>query len=356
MKVELGITTFGETTIIEGKEQPISHDQRLRDMIEEMKLADEVGLDVYAIGEHHRKDFAVSAPEIVLAAGAAVTKNIKLSTAVTILSSIDPIRVYQQFATIDAISNGRAEIMVGRGSFIESFPLFGYKLENYSELFTEKLEMLKQINDNEILNWKGKFTQSVENTGIYPRVANNKKLPIWVATGGNPESTVSIASQGLPISYAIIGGSPKYFKGLVDAYRSIGRQFGFTDKQLQVSSHSWGFLGDDDQETIDKYFHPTKQLVDQISKERSHWQPLSKEQYLNSVSDDGAIFVGDAKRVTKKIISTMELLGIDRFYLHIPVGSMEHKDVMRAIEIFGKEVAPKVREYFKDKEKREPGM
>lgn len=187
--IELGISTFGETTEIEGTGITPTHDERIRDMIEEMKLADEVGLDLYAIGEHHREDFAVSAPEILLAAGAAVTKNIRLSSAVTVLSSSDPVRVYQQYATIDAISNGRAEVMVGRGSFTESFQLFGYDLGDYEELFDEKLAMLEKIKDNEMLTWEGKYTQKIENKGVYPRSVQ-EDFPIWVATGGNTESTI----------------------------------------------------------------------------------------------------------------------------------------------------------------------
>lgn len=209
--IELGISTFGETTEIEGKGITPTHDERIRELVEEMKLADEVGLDIYAIGEHHRKDFAVSASEIILAAGAAVTKNIRLSSAVTVLSSADPIRVYQQYATIDAISNGRSEIMVGRGSFTESFPLFGYSLSNYEELFDEKLEMLEKIKEEEILDWQGKLTQTVNHKGVYPR-AVQEDFPIWVATGGNAESTVKIAQKGLPIAYAIIGGNIKILR------------------------------------------------------------------------------------------------------------------------------------------------
>ena len=247
--IELGISTFGETTEIEETGITPTHDERIRELIEEMKLADEVGLDIYAIGEHHRKDFAVSAPEIILAAGAAVTKNIKLSSAVTVLSSSDPIRVYQQFATIDAISNGRSEIMVGRGSFTESFPLFGYSLSNYEELFDEKLEMLEKIKEEEILDWQGKLTQTVNHKGVYPRAVQDD-FPIWVATGGNAESTVKIARKGLPIAYAIIGGKYENFKGLINYYKKIGIASGYSEKQLKVASHSWGFIAETDEEAI----------------------------------------------------------------------------------------------------------
>ena len=346
--IELGISTFGETTEIEETGITPTHDERIRELIEEMKLADEVGLDIYAIGEHHRKDFAVSAPEIILAAGAAVTKNIKLSSAVTVLSSTDPIRVYQQFATIDAISNGRSEIMVGRGSFTESFPLFGYSLSNYEELFDEKLEMLEKIKEEEILDWQGKLTQTVNHKGVYPR-AVQEDFPIWVATGGNAESTVKIAQKGLPIAYAIIGGKYENFKGLINYYKKIGIASGYSEKQLKVASHSWGFIAETDEEAIQKYFHPTKQVVDAISKDRPFWQPLTFEQYLSSVSPEGAMVVGSPDTVANKLIKMIEVLGLDRFMLHLPLGSMQHEDILKAIELFGREVAPKVRAYFENK-------
>ena len=207
MSIELGISTFGETTLLESTGKSISHDQRIRELVEEIELADQVGLDIYAIGEHHREDFAVSAPEIVLAAGAVNTKKIRLSSAVTILSSIDPVRIYQQYATIDALSNGRAEIMAGRGSFVESFPLFGYDLSDYDELFNEKLDMLLEVKKQTSLTWQGKHTQSVDNRPVYPRAVQDD-FPVWVATGGHIESTIQIAEKGLPIVYATIGGNP----------------------------------------------------------------------------------------------------------------------------------------------------
>lgn len=346
--IELGISTFGETTALEQTGKAISHAERIQNMVEEMKLADQVGLDIYAIGEHHRQDFAVSAPEILLAAGATVTKNIRLSSAVTVLSSSDPIRVYQQYASIDALSNGRAEVMVGRGSFTESFPLFGYKLEDYETLFDEKLELLKLASKEEIIeDWQGKHTQSLKHAGIYPRSVQ-KDLPIWVATGGNVESTIKIARQGLPIAYAIIGGNPKHFKPLIDGYRKIGQEAGHSDT-LKVASHSWGFIAETDEEAVEKYFFPTKQLVDAIAKDRAFWRPLTKEQYLESIGEDGAMFVGSPETVAKKIIKTIETLGLDRFMLHLPIGSMPHEDTMKAIELFGTKVAPIVRKHFENK-------
>ena len=348
--IELGISSFGETTPMEGAGKVLSHDERIRNMIEEIELADKVGLDIYAIGEHHRKDFAVSAPEIVLAAGAVNTKNIRLSSATTNISTNDPVRVYQNFATVDAISNGRAEIMLGRGSFTESFPLFGYSLNDYEELFTEKMNMILEIRKNEILNWKGSFTQSVDGRGVYPR-AVQKDFPIWVATGGNVESTLRIAEKGLPIVYAIIGGNPLNFKPLIDAYRKFGKQNGHDEKHLKVAAHSWGYIAEDSEKAKKQYFHPTKSLVDQISRERAHWSEMTWEQYEYSIGPNGAMFVGNPEEVAKKIIKIIEELGLDRFMLHLPIGSIPHEDVLKSIELYGTEVAPAVKEYFRNKGK-----
>ena len=304
MTIELGISTFGETTLLESTGKAISHDQRIRELVEEIELADQVGLDIYAIGEHHREDFAVSAPEIVLAAGAVNTKKIRLSSAVTILSSIDPVRIYQQYATIDALSNGRAEIMAGRGSFVESFPLFGYDLSDYDELFNEKLDMLLEVKKQTNLTWQGKHTQSVDNRPVYPR-AVQEDFPVWVATGGHIESTIQIAEKGLPIAYATIGGNPKAFAKLVEVYKEIGA--------------------------------------------RPHWSEMTKKQYYASVGPNGAMFVGDPAHVAQKIIRIIEDLQLDRFMLHLPIGSMPHEDVLKAIKLYGEEVAPIVRRYFENK-------
>ncbi|MBP2622949.1 LLM class flavin-dependent oxidoreductase [Streptococcus oricebi] len=350
--IELGISTFGETTALEGSGQVFSHDERIRQLVAEIELADKVGLDVYGLGEHHRADFAVSAPEIVLAAGAVNTKKIRLTSAVSILSSMDPIRLYQQYASIDALSNGRAEIMAGRGSFTESFPLFGYDLKDYDQLFDEKLDLLLYANQESKLNWKGTHTQTIPNREVYPRAVQKGGLPIWVATGGHVESTIKIAQMGLPIVYAIIGGNPKYFKGLVDAYRKIGRENGFGLEQLKVGAHSWGFIMEDGQEAVERYFHPTKQVVDAISKDRPHWSPMTYDQYLQQLGPDGAMFVGNPDQVADKLIKMIETLGLNRFMLHLPLGSMPHQDVLKAIELFGTKVAPKVRAYFAMKEEK----
>ncbi|VEU75175.1 Limonene 1,2-monooxygenase [Mycoplasmopsis maculosa] len=346
-KIELGISTFGDTTVLETTRKAIPHHERIRNMIEEVELADKLGLDVYAVGEHHRDDFAVSSPEMILAAGAVNTKNIKLSSAVTVLSSADPIRVYQNFSHVDALSNGRSEIMVGRGSFTESFPLFGYDLKDYDELFDEKLDMLLHVKENEIVNWPGtKFTQKVDKKGVYPRAMD---MPIWVATGGNVNSSIKIASKGLPIAYAIIGGRPESFKPIIDAYRNFGKHVGYTDEQLKVASHSWGFIAETDEEAINKFWFPTKTFVGRIAQDRAHWRELDHASYMHMVSSEGAMFVGSPETVAKKIIKVMEALGLDRFLLHLPVGSVPHEDTMKAIKLYGEKVAPIVREYFTNK-------
>lgn len=347
--VELGISTFGEITELEGTGQTYSHAERIRQLVAEIELADKVGLDVYGIGEHHRADFAVSAPEIVLAAGAVNTKKIRLTSAVSILSSMDPIRLFQQYATIDALSNGRSEIMAGRGSFTESFPLFGYDLKDYDSLFDEKLDLLQLVNEKTKLDWQGRLTQTIAGKEVYPRPVQDK-LPLWIATGGHVELTVKIAQAGLPIVYAIIGGNPRYFKKLIQAYREIGSEAGHADKDLKVGAHSWGWIAEDGEQAVKDYFHPTKQVVDAISKDRPHWQELRYEQYLEQVGSNGAMFVGNPDQVAEKLIRMIEDLGLDRFMLHLPLGSMPHDQVLRAIELFGTQVAPKVRAYFAMKE------
>ncbi|WP_117275397.1 LLM class flavin-dependent oxidoreductase [Mycoplasmopsis edwardii] len=346
MKIELGISTFGETTILEKTGKAISHQQRIKNLVEEIELADKVGLDVFAIGEHHRQDFAVSSPEMILAAGAVNTKNIKLTSAVTVLSSNDPVRVYQNFAHIDALSNGRAEIMVGRGSFTESFPLFGYDLKDYSELFTEKLDMLLHIKDNEIVTWKGKLTQSIDAKGVYPRAID---LPIWVATGGNANSTIEIAKKGLPIVYAIIGGNPIGFKRLINGYREIGLKEGHSPEQLKVGAHSWGYIAETDEKARKDFFFPTQLLVNRIAKERAHWRELDYKGYLEMIGPHGSMFVGSPESVAQKLIRIIDTLNLDRFLLHLPVGSIPHEDTLNSIKLFGEKVAPIIREYFANK-------
>ncbi len=336
--MELGIFSFGDRTIDFETGKLISEHERYKNLLEEIKLADEVGLDVFGIGEHHRSDFIVSAPAIVLAAAATITKKIRLTSAVNVLSSDDPVRIFQQFATIDLISDGRAELMVGRGSFIESFPLFGYDLSDYEELFEEKLEMLLKIRESTIINWKGKFTQTIENRGIYPRPLQNP-LPIWIAIGGTPESAIRAGKYGLPMAIAIIGGLPERFKYFSDLYRATAKKYGHLTK-LSINSH--GFIADTSEEAIDTSFPAIKYQMDKIGRERG-WPSMTREQYEFSATLRGANFVGSPQQIIEKILFQYEIFKHDRFLLQLSVGTLPHKKVLKAIELFGDKVAPVVR-------------
>lgn len=340
--MEIGLTTFVETTPDVRTGKVISHAERIREVVEEIVLADEVGLDVFGVGEHHRKDYACSAPAVLLAAAASQTKRIRLTSAVTVLSSDDPVRVFQEFSTVDAISNGRAEIMAGRGSFIESFPLFGYDLQDYNELFEEKLDLLLKIRENEIINWTGKHRPSIPNRGVYPRPVQNP-LPVWIASGGTPQSAVRAGVLGLPLVLAIIGGSPLHFARIVELYKKAAVQAGHDVSKLMVASHSHGFVAETTDEAVEKFFPPTQAAMNVLGKERG-WGPYTRETFDYARSLEGALYVGDSKTVAEKIIFLRKNVGITRFMLHVPVGSMPHEDVMRAIELLGKEVAPMVRD------------
>ena len=340
--MEIGITTFVETTPDITTGLTISHAERLREVVEEIILADEVGLDVFGVGEHHRKDYAASAPAVLLAAAAMQTKNIKLTSAVTVLSSDDPVRVYEEFATLDGLSNGRAEIMAGRGSFIESFPLFGYKLDDYEELFEEKLALLLKIRESETVSWQGKHRASIPNRGIYPRPVQ-EKIPVWIASGGTPQSAIRAGVLGLPLTLAIIGGSPLYFERLVQLYYEAAEKAGHDISKLQVASHSHGFVADTTEEAIEKFFAPTQRAMNVLGRERG-WGAYTRDTFDEARALEGALYVGDVETVAEKIIFLRKNVGVTRFMLHVPVGSMPHADVMRAIELLGKEIAPIVRE------------
>ncbi|MFJ8237627.1 LLM class flavin-dependent oxidoreductase [Ureibacillus sp. NPDC094379] len=340
--MEIGLTTFVETTPDVNTGKVISHAERIREVVEEIVLADEVGLDIYGVGEHHRKDYACSAPAVLLAAAAAKTKQIRLSSAVTVLSSDDPVRVFQEFSTVDAISNGRAEIMAGRGSFIESFPLFGYDLKDYDELFEEKLDLLLKIRENDIVNSTGKHRPSIPNRGVYPRPVQDL-LPVWIASGGTPQSVARAGFLGLPLTLAIIGGSPLQFAALVKLYYKAAKQAGHDISKLQVASHSHGFVAETTELAVEKFFPSTQSAMNVLGRERG-WGPYTRETFDYARSLEGALYVGDPKTVAEKIIFLRKNVGITRFMLHTPVGSMPHEDVMKAIELLGKEVAPMVRE------------
>jgi hypothetical protein len=340
--MELGISTFVETTPDAKSGAVIPHDQRICEVIEEIVLADQIGLDVYGVGEHHREDFAASAPAVILAAAAARTKRIRLSSAVTVLSSADPVRVFQDFSTLDAISSGRAEIMAGRGSFIESFPLFGQNLHDYDELFSEKLELLLKLRESARISWTGRHRPPIRDSYVSPRPVQ-QPLPVWVASGGNQESAIRAGMLGLPFVLAIIGGSPEQFAPVVQLYKQAATQAGHDAASLPVATHSHGFVWDTTDEAADLFFPSTQYVLNKIGRERG-WGPYSRRSYDMARSFDGALYVGDAQTVADKIIHLRKRVGITRFFLHVPVGSMPHEQVMRAIELYGTKVAPLVRQ------------
>ncbi|MFC0562287.1 LLM class flavin-dependent oxidoreductase [Halalkalibacter alkalisediminis] len=340
--MEIGVSTFVETTPDVETGEVISHAQRIREVVEEIVLADQVGVDVFGVGEHHREDFAASSPAVVLAAAASQTSRIRLTSAVTVLSSADPVRVFQDFATLDAISNGRAEIMAGRGSFIESFPLFGYDLRDYDELFNEKLELLLKIRDSEKVTWRGGHRPAIDNLGVYPRPVQDP-LPVWIGSGGNSESVIRAGLLGLPLVLAIIGGQPLQFKPLVELYKKAATQAGHDLSKLPIASHSHGFIAEESEVAADKFFPSTEQVMNKLGRERG-WGHYGRSSFDAARSLEGALYVGDSDFVAEKIIYLRKNVGITRFMLHVPVGSMPHEDVMKAIDLLGKEVAPKVRE------------
>ncbi|MGM0903710.1 MAG: LLM class flavin-dependent oxidoreductase [Bacillota bacterium] len=340
--MEIGLSTFVETTPDVKTGEVISHAQRIREVVEEIVLADQVGLDVFGVGEHHREDYAASAPAVILAAAASQTKKIRLTSAVTVLSSTDPVRVFQDFSTLDAISNGRAEIMAGRGSFIESFPLFGFDLNDYDDLFEEKLDLLLKITESEKVTWKGVHRPGIQNLGVYPRPVQNP-LPVWIGSGGNSQSVVRAGLLGLPLVLAIIGGRPIQFEPLVRLYKRAAAKAGHDVSKLTVASHSHGFVAETTEDAADKFFPSTQQAMNKLGRERG-WGPYDRSSFDFARSFEGALYVGDPKTVADKIIYLRKNVGITRFMLHVPVGTMPHDEVMRAIELLGKDVAPMVRE------------
>src|SRR5690554_1400672 len=346
--MELGISMFGDLAADPKTGKFQSPQQRLNEIIEEIKLMDELGLDYFGIGEHHRPDYAVSSPEILLAAAATVTKNIKLGSAVTVLSSSDPVKVYQNFAMIDLISNGRAEIMAGRGSFIESFPLFGYNLNDYEDLFVEKLDLLLEINKNERVTWKGRHRAELNDQEILPRATKNE-LPIWLAVGGTPQSVVRAGRLGLPLMLAIIGGSPRQFKPLVDLYREEYKFANHDPANMKVGIHSHSFFGDNASSLSDMYYPLYAAQMNRIGRTRG-WQPYHRSQFEAGKTKDGALFIGEPEAMIDKILYAQEMFGLDRFSAHMDVGGPSHKDMMKSIEVFGTKIAPKVREALAKKD------
>ena len=331
--MDLGLVTFAD--LYPG----VSAAERMRDLLEEAKLADELGLKVFAVGEHHRPDYLVSSPTTALAAIAAQTRDIRLSSAVTVLSSEDPVRVFEQFAHIDLISNGRAEIMAGRGSFIESFPLFGYDLGDYDELFAEKLELLLALRDSERVTWHGKHRASLENAVVWPRPVQDP-LPVWIAVGGTPESVVRAARLGLPLALAIIGGQYPRFKPFADLYRQAWEEAGHGG-QPRVAINTHAFVAPTRRAAEDAFAAPYLQVMNRIGRERG-WLPSGKAEFDALASPAGPLAIGSPEEVAEKIVAYHELFRPERYLGHISIGAVPHRDVMRAIELFGTEVAPAV--------------
>ncbi len=338
--MELGVSMFGDLHSNSNGETQLAG-ERLRELIEQIKLMDELGIDFFGIGEHHRPDYAVSVPEIVLAAAASVTKQIKLGSAVSVLSSSDPVRLYQSFATIDQLSNGRAELMAGRGSFIESFPLYGYDLADYDTLFEEKLQLLLQLNNEEIIHWKGKHRAALINQEVLPRAVNNH-LAIWVAVGGTPESVVRAAKAGLPVIFAIIGGNPAQFVPLFDYYRTHYALAKHDPHQMQVGVHMHCFFGDNSKETVESYYPQYAAQMNRVGSSRG-WPPYQRQQFDAGRTSSGALIIGDANEAIEKILQMQAMFGLTRFAAHMDVGGPSHKDLMRSIEIYGTKIVPAVK-------------
>ncbi|MGH6760234.1 MAG: LLM class flavin-dependent oxidoreductase [Phyllobacterium sp.] len=339
--MELGLYTFAGVSPDPSSGAAITPHERIKNLIEEMELADQVGLDVFGIGEHHRKDFAISAPAVALAAGAARTKNIRLTSAVSVISSDDPVRVFEEFATLDLVSSGRAEIMAGRGSFIESFPLFGYDLDDYNVLFADKLDLLLKLRETEIITWSGKTRAPINGRGVYPRPLQ-KSLPVWIAVGGTPQSVIRAGTLGLPLAIAIIGGEPHRFAPLVELYREAGAKAGHAPEKLKVGINSHGYVAEDSRSASDEYWPSYEVVMSQLGRERG-WPPTNRAQYEAGRTPRGALLVGSPQEVIDKIMLQYTHFKHDRFLLQIDLGSLPHSNTLKAIELFGTKVAPVVR-------------
>jgi len=333
--MELGLATFGDV------HPGTTPERRMRELLEEIRLADQLGLDVFAVGEHHRPDYAVSAPAVVLGAGAAITERIRLSSAVSVLSSDDPVRVFQQFATVDLLSGGRAEIMAGRGSFTESFPLFGQDLKDYDDLYSEKLQLLLAIRDQVHVTWSGRHRPALDGQGVYPRPVQDP-LPVWIAVGGSPESVVRAGTLGLPLTIAIIGGQPERFLPLVELYREAATRAGHDPSTLPLAINTHAFVGASVEDADAAFMRTYLAVMNKIGRERG-WPPSGPDQFRALRSPRGALAVGSPEEVAEKILFQHGLFGHQRYLAHMSLGAVEHRDVLRSMELFGTEVAPVVR-------------
>jgi probable LLM family oxidoreductase len=343
--MEIGIYTFADITPNPSAEIKYGAHQRLKHLIEEIELAEQVGLDIFAVGEHHRPDYAVSTPAVVLAAAAMRTKKIRLSSAVSVLSSDDPVRVFQDFATLDLLSDGRAEIMAGRGSFIESFPLFGYDLKDYDDLFSEKLDLLVKLNKSVKITWKGKHRAPINNLGVYPRPLP-EALPIWVAVGGTPESVVRAAKLGLPMGLAIIGGMPERFGPLIQLYREAWAGYEHRADKIKVGINSHAYVAETSQQAGDEFFPSYAEVMTRIGRERG-WPPTTRQHFEEMRAPSGSLLVGSPEQVIDKILFEHSIFNHDRFLAQMDVGTLPHDKLMKSIELFGTKVAPAVRKALK---------
>jgi probable LLM family oxidoreductase len=334
--MEFGLATFADLA------SGISPRQRMRDLMEEAELADQLGLDMFAVGEHHRQDFLVSSPAVVLAAVAVKTKQIRLSSAVTVLSSDDPVRVFQDFAEVDLLSDGRAEIMAGRGSFIESFPLFGYDLEDYDELYAEKLELLLKLREQSNVTWSGRHRPALDNAGVWPRPVQ-ERLPVWVAVGGSPESVIRAGTLGLPLTLAIIGGEPARFVPLVELYREAAQRAGHDPSQTKLAINTHAFVAASSSKADAAFAAPYLAMMNRIGRERV-WPPSGQREFEALRAPSGALAVGSPEQVAEKILFEHELFAHDRYIAQMSVGAVAHRDVLAAMELFGTQVVPLLRE------------
>jgi probable LLM family oxidoreductase len=337
-RLELGLDTFGDVTF-DADGQRLPQAQVIRNVVAEAVLADELGLDFIGVGEHHRDDFAVSAPEVVLAAIAGRTQRIRLGSAVTVLSSDDPVRVFERFSTLDAVSGGRAEVIVGRGSFTESFPLFGYPLDQYEQLFEEKLDLFAALLKGEPVTWTGQTRSGLTDQLVFPPIESGS-LTTWVAVGGSPESVVRAARHGLPLMLAIIGGAPSQFRPLVDLYHRALKHF--EQPELPVGVHSPGYVAATDQQALDEVWPHYERMMNRIGRDRG-WRPITREQFERTAGPEGALFVGSPETVATKIAKVARELELSRFDLKYSLGTMPHEQLMTSIRLYGTEVAPLVR-------------
>jgi probable LLM family oxidoreductase len=337
--MEIGIDSFAAAPLSNEADRPLDNSTALAELLERIEFADKAGLDVFGIGEHYRKEFLDSAPSIILAAAASRTKSIRLTSAVTVISAADPVRVFQNFATLDLISRGRAEIVAGRGSFTESFPLFGLDLQDYDALFAEKLDLLLKIRDNEVVDWAGEFRPELKNQAIYPRPIQSK-LPVWLGVGGTPASFIRAGTLGLPLMVAVIGGNTHRFRPLVDLYREAGEKAGHSPEHLKVGLHSLGYVADTTQEALDAYYPGYAETFTRIGKERG-WPPVTRAHFDAQTGPLGALVVGNPEEVAEKIVRHSEALGgITRFTFQMDNAGLSHAQLKNAIELIGKEVKP----------------